>query len=88
MSAGRFRPPDPNRRTRTRARKDRGPCPVCSQRDWLIISDHELYRDRFLECGVCGSNFRMDLTPLDFRYAWRDGIPMPKGLTLGEDDTP
>jgi hypothetical protein len=36
----------------------------------------------FLACGQCHETFRMDMTPLDFQYAWRDGIPMPKEVKL------
>lgn len=75
--------PDPRVKKRRRKRhfspkKDRPPCPACGVKHWLIVDDHATYRDPFLECGSCHESFRTDLSPLDFRYAWRDGIEMPK----------
>lgn len=58
-------------------KKDRPSCAKCGDHRWSVVSDSEFYRDLFLVCSGCSETFRTDLTPLDFQYAWRDGIPMP-----------
>jgi transcription elongation factor Elf1 len=60
--------------------KSRPACPSCSAWHWIVVTDHEKYRDPFLECGGCRETFRSDLSPLDLQYAWRDGIEMPEEI--------
>lgn len=66
-------------------KKDRPACAACGIKHWLIITDHEAYRDPFLECGGCKQTFRMDLSPFDIAYAWRDGIQMPQEVQFRYD---
>jgi len=58
-------------------------CKKCNENVWLFITDSDRYRDRFRQCATCGKTYRMDMSPLDLNYAWRDGIPMP--LEVRED---
>lgn len=62
--------------------KERPRCPACGEHKWIIVLDDYRYRDPFLVCGECPETFRMDMTPLDFQYAWRDDIPMPQEVRL------
>lgn len=74
----RMLPPAPDRRPpqlRLRKRLSK-PCP-CGHHQWTIVRNHDRYRDPFLQCQGCESSFRMNRTPLDIQFAWRDGIPMP-----------
>jgi transcription elongation factor Elf1 len=55
-------------------------CPNCNVKNWTEVTDHERYRDPFLECNACKATFRNNYKPLDLEFAWRDGIAMPKEI--------
>lgn len=52
-------------------------CPDCGHKVIWMVEGHPNYRDPFLECAACKSTYRLDKTPLDLTFAWRDGIKMP-----------
>lgn len=57
-------------------------CKCCGVHHWIVILDDARYRDPFLMCCECKETYRMDMSVLDLRYAWRDGIRMPAEVQL------
>ena len=62
--------------------KERPWCPACGVHAWVVVIGDDQYRDPFLTCSGCKETYRMDMTPLDRTYAYRDDILMPDEVRL------